>query len=156
MSQDIRWEQRFENYQLALRKLTESVDLVKRELPVQKAEHRGGYIWDEMLKEALIQRFEYTHELAWKVMKDYAIYQGSTDVGGSRDAVREAYKLKLVNDGKIWMQMIVSRNLTSHTYNEKMADQIFSDIIRFYHPALLAFESTMVKKMKGDAEDYYE
>ena len=65
MSDDIRWEQRFNNYRKALGRLSQAVDIVQRQME-----------WDEdvddLIKEGLIQRFEYTHELAWKVMKDYA------------------------------------------------------------------------------------
>ena len=68
---------------------------------------------DELLKEGLIQRFEYTHELAWKVMKDYAEYQGYTDVRGSRDALRQALQMGLINDA-VWMDSIEDRNLISH------------------------------------------
>ena len=64
MSEDIRWEQRFNNYRKALGRLSQAVDIVQRQME-----------WDEdvddLIKEGLIQRFEYTHELAWKVMKDY-------------------------------------------------------------------------------------
>ena len=72
-----------------------------------------------MIKEGLIQRFEYTHELAWNVMKDYAVYQGNSNVGGSRDASREAFQMNLVTDGQVWMDMISSRNKTSHTYTRQ-------------------------------------
>ena len=69
---DIRWKQRFDNYNKALTKLKEAVSIISREL------HYGSEV-DELLQEGLIQRFEYTHELAWNVMKDYAEYQGYTD-----------------------------------------------------------------------------
>ena len=67
--QDIRWQQRFSNYRKALRKLAAAVEIVTEE------SHMGHDI-DELLQEGLIQRFEYTHEMAWKVMKDYEEYQG--------------------------------------------------------------------------------
>lgn len=62
---DIRWKQRFDNYNKTLTKLKEAVSIISREL------HYGSEV-DELLQEGLIQRFEYTHELAWNVMKDYA------------------------------------------------------------------------------------
>ena len=105
---------------------------------------------DEIIKEGLIQRFEYTHELAWNVMKDYAIYQGNTSVGGSRDATREAFQLQLVSDGKVWMEMIGSRNKTSHTYNEETADEIYSQILNAYFPAFLEFQKNMEAKRSGE------
>lgn len=76
-------------------------------------------------------------------MKDYASFQGNTNVGGSRDATREAFQLKIVSDGKIWMDMIGSRNKTSHTYNEETADEIYSKIMNEYYPAFLEFQKNM-------------
>lgn len=92
---DIRWEQRFSNYRRALRKLSDAVAYVQKE---RKAgiEFRD---MDDLKLEGLIQRFEYTHELAWNVMKDYAIYQGNTSLTGSRDAIREALAMGLITDG---------------------------------------------------------
>lgn len=149
MEQDIRWEQRFSNFVKALRKLSQAVEYVKHnfmdeDAPIDDSEL--GHVLDEMIKEGLIQRFEYTHELAWNVMKDYAVFQGNADVGGSRDATREAFQLNLVTDGKVWMDMIGSRNKTSHTYNEETADEIYSQILNAYYPAFLAFEKTMEAK----------
>lgn len=112
MEQDIRWHQRFANFTKALHKLTQAVEYINR-----SDEHTDDTdsVLDEIVKEGLIQRFEYTHELAWNVMKDYAAYQGNSTVGGSRDATREAFQLHLISDGQVWMDMIGSRNITSHT-----------------------------------------
>lgn len=82
-------------------------------------------------------------------MKDYAVFQGNTTVGGSRDASREAFQLKLISDGKVWMDMIGSRNQTSHTYNEETADEIYSKILRDYYPAFLEFQRNMEMKRSG-------
>lgn len=139
MEQEVRWEQRFSNFVKALKKLSQAVNYIE-----QSVENEKNEVLNEIIKEGLIQRFEYTHELAWNVMKDYAYYQGDASVGGSRDATREAFQLKLVSDGKVWMDMIASRNKTSHTYNEDTADEIFSKILKDYYPAFLEFE----KKMK--------
>ena len=94
MQKDIRWQQRFSNYIKAFLKLEQSIAYIKynfKEVNEAKQDSEDlGYVLDEMMKEGLIQRFEYTHELAWNVMKDYAEYQGNTNLGGSRDATREA------------------------------------------------------------------
>lgn len=153
MEQDIRWEQRFSNFVKALRKLSQAVEYIKHNFidedePIDDSDL--GYVLDEMIKEGLIQRFEYTHELAWNVMKDYATFQGNTNVGGSRDATREAFQLKLVFDGRIWMDMIGSRNKTSHTYNEETADEIYSKIMNEYYPAFLEFQKNMEAKRSGE------
>lgn len=100
---------------------------------------------EEILKEGLIKRFEYTQELAWNVMKDYAEYQGRIDIKGPRDAIREAFSMGLIVNGKEWMNMLTSRNLTSHTYNSETAEEIHEEITHTYIFLFNAFE----KKMSG-------
>jgi len=142
--EDIRWEQRFSNFLKAFGKLDEAVTKIKNDYGIDTAGNidEDSFL-DDIIKEGLIQRFEYTHELAWNVMKDYAIYQGNTAVSGSRDAIREAFSLGLIQQGKIWMDMIGSRNKTSHTYNEGTADEIFHRIIDDYHVAFKDFKHKM-------------
>lgn len=112
-NQDIRWQQRFANYKLALAQLEEFL----QEKSLNKLEKQG-----------LIQAFEYKHELAWKTLADFLKYQGNQEIYGSRDATREAFRLEIISDGEIWMEMIKSRNLTSHTYNEEIAEAIVKNI----------------------------
>lgn len=112
MNNDIRWMQRFENYKKAFSQLKEAMELMDvREL-------------SKLEKQGTIQAFEYTHELAWKMLKDFLEYKGNTDIYGSKDAVRNSFKLGIIENGDYWMQMIKSRNLTSHTYDESTADEI--------------------------------
>jgi nucleotidyltransferase substrate binding protein (TIGR01987 family) len=146
MEKDIRWEQRFENFKKALKKLSEAVEYVEKNF-LQNAEPLDdsdlGFVLDEIFKEGLIQRFEYTHELAWNVMKDYANFQGNSEFGGSRDATREAFQLQLISDGKLWMDMIGSRNKSSLTHNEETAEEIYRKILNLYFPAFQEFQSKM-------------
>lgn len=93
---DIRWVQPFSNYRIALQKLTQAVNILSCNNNVTQDV-------DDLLNERLIQRFEYTHELAWKVMKDYAEYQGYTDIRGSRDAIRKAFEMKIIEDRDGWI-----------------------------------------------------
>ena len=79
--EDIRWKQRFSNYQKALQRLKDNIEYFSTFL----AENTTPA---DILKQGLIQSFEFTHELAWNVMKDYAVYQGNSEIKGSRDAVR--------------------------------------------------------------------
>lgn len=137
MVEDIRWQQRFSNFQKALTKLTDAIELMKKDLSSSNS-------FFDILKEGLIQRFEYTHELAWNVMKDFAEFQGNSEIRGSRDATRNAFKINLIEDGEIWMQMIKSRNETSHSYNEETADDIYQKIISEYHQAFVLFNQTML------------
>lgn len=117
---DIRWQQRLSNYSKALDRLGRAVE-ISTQRPLSELEQQG-----------LIQVFEFTHELAWDVMKDYFVYQGNTGIPGSRDATREAFQRGLIVDGEGWMEMIVSRNKTSHTYQQKVADEIASYITSRY------------------------
>jgi len=124
---DIRWKQRLTNYKRALKQLNSAVDLAQqRELSTLE-------------EQGLIQSFEFTHELAWKVMKDFFHYQGNTDLYGSRDATREAFANDLITDGDGWMEMLKSRNLSSHTYNEETAEEITKKIIEHYRELFQQF-----------------
>jgi len=152
MEQDIRWEQRFSNFVKALNKLTQAVEYINHNLKNTHAIESVDLssTLDEIIKEGLIQRFEYTHELAWNVMRDYSTYQGNPNVGGGRDATREAFKLQLISDGNCWMDMIGSRNKTSHTYNQETANEIYSKILNDYYPAFLEFQKNMEIKRSGE------
>ncbi len=153
MGQDIRWEQRFSNFVKALQKLAEAVKYINKQYSDDDKPFdygNSGHVLDEMIKEGLIQRFEYTHELAWNVMKDYAAYQGNSTIGGCRDATREAFQLNLITDGNVWMDMIGSRNKASHTYNEETADEIYDKILNNYYPVFLEFYDIMKNKINMD------
>ena len=128
-----RWQQRLSNYANALIQLKSAVTLSsQRSL-------------SDLEKQGLIQSFEFTHELAWNLMKDYFLHQGNPNITGSRDAVREAFNKGLITDGEHWMGMIKSRNQTSHTYNKKVADEITENIITIYFKL---FESFLLKMRK--------
>jgi len=121
---DIRWLQRFDNFQRALLVLERGVRLAQsREL-------------SELEQQGLIQGFEFTHELAWNLLKDYLTHQGITTVVGSRDATRLAFQNGLISEGESWMEMIRSRNQSSHTYNLEQAQAIARDVITRFYPAL--------------------
>lgn len=127
-NQDIRWIQRFQNYRQALARLSEAAAL-SRQRALSELEEQG-----------LIQAFEFTHELAWNVLKDYLEAQGFVEIIGSKNATRQAFKNGLLEDGDAWMEMIKARNLTSHTYQDKIAADIVKDILGRFHPALIAME----------------
>lgn len=118
MDLDIRWKQRFSNYQKALAQLTKFID-------------KGDL--NELEEQGLIQAFEYTHELAWNLLRDYLRDQGAQNINGSKDAVRAAFQVGLIEDGETWMDMIKDRNRTSHTYNQVTAEAIATNIeTRFF------------------------
>ncbi len=117
---DIRWQQRFLNFNKALTQLKNAVELAQeREL-------------SELEQQGLVQAFEFTHELAWKTLKDFLEYRGNSDIYGSKDATRKSFKLGLLENGEIWMAMIQSRNQTSHTYNEEIVKKIVAAIEKDY------------------------
>src|SRR5690606_2656193 len=129
--EDIRWQQRLANYNRALYQLESAVQLA-RERALSDLEKQG-----------LIQAFEFTHELAWNVMKDYFVYQGQNLITGSRDAIRAAFNNGLIDDGEAWMNTIKSRNKTSHTYNEETAEEVTVEIIHSYLDLFKKFQAKM-------------
>lgn len=148
-TQDIRWQQRFSNYIKALEKLNQAVNKIKTDYPIdENGNINSDAFLDDIIKEGVIQRFEYTHELAWNVMKDFLNEAGNNTIFGSRDATREAFSADLVENGELWMNMIKSRNKTSHTYNEATADEIFEKIINEYAAAFVEFKNKMEKLKK--------
>lgn len=146
--QDVRWLQRFSNYRKALAKLRKAVDIVSSQMEEDED-------IDELLEEGLIQRYEYTHELAWKLMKDYAEYQGITGIVGSRDAIRQTLQFGLIDDEN-WMRSISDRNLTSHNYDEDTAKAIIKNIIEEYYPLFVKYEKVMLKKSGLEPELFPE
>lgn len=139
-SVDIRWKQRLSNLQRALKQLAEAVEL-GRQRPLSRLEQQG-----------LIKAFEFTHELAWNVMKDYFEYQGNVAITGSRDAIREAFRRGLIVDGESWMATISSRNRSSHTYDENTATQLAADITTRYLPLFESFNRHM-EELSRDTGD---
>ena len=152
-NKDVRWVQRFSNFNKALKKLSEAIEYLKRDTAHHDTvinDANPEQIFDEILKEGIIQRFEYTHELAWNVMKDFLLEIGDVTLYGSKDATREAFKTELIKDGDVWMEMIKSRNKTSHTYNEEIAQEIYLKILNEYHSAFIQFQEVMEGKKSGE------
>ena len=143
---DIRWQQRFSNFNKALQKLTEAVKFIENVSAYSKPKET----LEDIIREGVIHRFEYTHELAWNAMKDYLSEVGGINTIGFKDATREALRAELIDDGDTWMEMIKSRNLTSHTYNEETAKEIFNKIIGEFYQAFIAFQSKMEEKRSGE------
>jgi len=120
VTEDIRWQQRFSNFEKALKQIINASELAKQRT------------LSDLERQGLIQAFEYTHELIWKTLKDFLEFKGNKDIYGSRDATRKAFKLGLIVNGDIWMDMIKNRNQTSHTYNEETAEKIANVILSNY------------------------
>lgn len=127
-SQDVRWIQRANQFDKAFPQLKEAVELAGRR-QLSRLEGQG-----------LIQGFEYTHELAWKTLKDFLEARGVRELYGSRDSTRAAFRARLIENGDTWMDMIQSRNLTTHTYNETTAAQIVAAILESYFAEFQALQ----------------
>lgn len=132
---DIRWIQRFEHYERALMRLRAAADIVKQRM------HYDEEV-DGLIKEGLVQRFEFTQELSWKVMKDYAEHQGYSGFTGSRDVMRTALEIGIISD-RNWMKTIADRNITSHCYDEEEFITVLEKIIYVYLPLFEEFANVM-------------
>lgn len=116
---DIRWKQRFNNFEKAFSQF---------EKFIEKKDNLN-----ELEKQGLIQSFEYTHELAWNVLKDYLQYEGTQNLLGSRSTVKEAFNKGVIDEGQIWIDMIESRSKTVHIYEESILKKELDKIINNYH-----------------------
>ncbi len=130
MTEDVRWIQRFSNYQKALSQLKSAVQLSKKRKLT------------ELEEQGLIQAFEFTHELAWNTIKDFLEDQGFTHLYGSKDTVKKAFNIDFITDGEIWMDMIKSRNLSTHTYNHETVTIISGKIVESYFPEFILLENS--------------
>jgi len=128
---DTRWKQRFDSFSRAFETLKGAVELSKeREL-------------SDLERQGLIQAFEFTHELCWKTMKDFLESKGNSQIYGSKDTIKEAFSYGLIKQGELWMRMIESRNLSTHTYNVNIAESIVIAIIEDYYGLFADFQNTM-------------
>ena len=128
-NQDIRWKQRFTNFENAFKVFKIAVEDYQNP--------------SDLEKEGTIQRFEFTHELAWKVMKDFLLEKGLLGIIGSKDATRLAFQNELIEDGQAWMDMIDSRNKTVHTYYGNILDVEYQNIKDIYFPLIEKFHTKM-------------
>jgi len=120
-----RWIERLTTFKNAIARLCEIVDIYKQR-PLNSFEN-----------DSLIKRFEFTYEMAWKLMMSYEKENGVTELMGSKDVVRRAFAMSLIDNGEAWMEMIDDRNKTSHLYDEEMAEDVIDDIVHTYYPLFL-------------------
>ena len=132
--EDIRYKQRFNNFE-------KSFSLLKSGLEVEDA--------TILEKAGVIQFFEMSFELAWKLMKDYLNFQGY-DIKTPREAIKKGFELELIDDGKIWLEALTDRNLTVHTYDEAQAEEIYERIRDRYFPLLESLHETFKEKICTD------
>jgi len=118
MNTDIRWLQRFANLKKAFSKLDQALQISQP---------------SEVERAGIIQMFEFTSELAWNTLKDLLEYQGENGIIGGREAIRLAFQKGVISDGLSWLKMLSSRKLSSHTYNESIAQDLLKEIRETYH-----------------------
>ena len=122
-----RFEERQSDYKKALLKLKEAL----QEEPT------------EIVIDGILHRYEFTFELAWKTIKDYLEYMGIVNkVGSPRENIQLAYQQGIINDGELWIEMMLSRNSLSHLYDEETSRKIYNDIKNKY---IQAFENIEAK-----------
>ena len=120
-NKDIRWIQRFQNFDRAFLLLRSAL------------EERGLEQMSELEKEGLIQRFEYSYELAWKTMKDYLEEQGTIiNPVTPRNVIKEAFSAQITADGQVWVDMMLHRNLLAHTYDFSKFKEVLDAVVGRY------------------------
>lgn len=128
---EIRWKQRFTNFEKAYNLLNQYIDK-----PIETELERAG----------IIQFFEISFELSWKLMKDYLEAQ-EISVKSPRETIKEAFQIQLIENGHIWIDALSDRNLTVHTYDEEIAKKMVQDIANTYFPELKKLHSKLVKEL---------
>jgi nucleotidyltransferase substrate binding protein (TIGR01987 family) len=124
MNPDIRWKQRFQNFDHGFALLRQALA-------------NGPAALNQLEKEGVIQRFEYCFELAWKTVKDY-LENGGIIIAPvtPRQVLKEAFAAKVLTDGQVWIEMLDHRNLLSHTYDCAVFEQAVEALAARYLPAM--------------------
>ncbi len=131
---DIRWKQRFANFRRALELLREPIE-------------RGVETLSTLEQEGTVQRFEVALELGWKTIKDYLESEGAEIIPVTpRSVVKTAFESRVLQDGKIWLDMLDHRNLLSHTYDEATFENAVRAIQDRYFPAINALAAWLLER----------
>ncbi len=120
-AKEIRWKQRFQNFKKAFLQFDEAVSNIEKLSVLEK--------------EGLIQRFEYTFELAWKTLKDFLESQ-EVEAKFPRDVIKKGFQYEVIADGEMWMEMLEKRNQMAHTYDEEIFDQAVSQVVNLFYPEI--------------------
>lgn len=131
-NQDIRWKQRFQNFSKALDYLETALEIENPDI-IQKA--------------GTIQFFEMSFELSWNLVKDYLEEQGFVDVKSPRTALKKAFEIGIIEKGHDWMDLLLDRNLTAHTYDEQKATEMELLILNKYFPILKSLHQHFNEKL---------
>ena len=132
-SQDIRWKQRFQNYEKAFKRLSRAIEVVKSAPD------------DDLLQSGLVQTYEYTFELAWKTLKDYLTLEGF-EVRSPRETIRQGFQSGYIMNGEDWLQVLADRNLTTHIYDNEIIIRVLNGIFERYFFLLQDFYVSFKEK----------
>ena len=136
MTQDIRWQQRFENFDNSLVILHKAIAAVLAEKD------------NDLYKMALIKAFEITFELGWKTLKDYLEYN-SISLSIPREIIKHAYNMQIIANGQTWIDMLDGRNLMSHVYDNKKSIEVCEHIINLYVKEIEQVHSLLKSKLES-------
>ena len=133
MNNELRWKQRFQNFEKALNVFQARVEDCEK--------NPKGTPHYEAFQMALVQAFEIIIELAWKTLKDYLENEGYDKVKNGKQAIRQAFQDEIIQEPEIWMEALETRNLTSHTYENTILKKVvhfivedFSSVVwKLYH-----------------------
>lgn len=137
MTQDIRWKQRFSNFNQVYDRLNEVINVNDK----QPA--------DMITQIAMIKLFELVFELSWKTMKDYLEYH-DLQVKFPRDVIKQAFASEILEDGQLWIDMLDERNLLAHVYDQKRAEYAAERISKKYFSGLTQLQNFFQKKLKSE------
>jgi len=129
-SKDVRWRQRFDNFE-------RSFNLLYK--------YANGKIETDLERAGLIQFFEMTFELSWKVLKDYLEAEGYL-AKSPRESIKLAFQIELIEDGHLWLEALSKRNLTTHTYDEDLAKKFVVEIKEDFAPMLKALYDKLLEE----------
>jgi nucleotidyltransferase substrate binding protein (TIGR01987 family) len=138
MEEDIRWQQRFSNFNKAFSKLSQAVNQAKEKK------------LSELETDGLIQRYEHTYELAWKTLQDYIKDIGIADINGPSKVLREALKMKLITDFEGWSKLKKSREKTSHTYDPETSEEIKELILVLFFKLFSDLQTKLESERSGN------
>ncbi|GAC1374430.1 MAG: nucleotidyltransferase substrate binding protein [Aquirhabdus sp.] len=134
MNNELRWRQRFQNFENAYNMLCRTLD------------RHEAVPDDDIVQMAMVQAFEFTYELAWNTMKDYLENEGFDEVKNSKQTIRTAFQAELIHDAEGWMEAIQKRNLASHTYNQTILREAIAYIQDVFFPLVRTlYEDLKVK-----------
>jgi nucleotidyltransferase substrate binding protein (TIGR01987 family) len=135
MNNEIRWKQRFQNFESAYQTFFRTLERLKSEPD------------DEIIQMALVQAFEFTYELAWNVMKDYLENDGFDEVKNAKQTIRTAFQAELITDAEGWMETIQKRNMASHAYNQTILHETVTFIQDEFFPLVRKFREDLKARL---------